>query len=99
MTLRFTCDEREILSNAKRSENIMIIIVCKILLLFVFLSKAPVVKNSQILVGTLCIFLKKRPRPCLKDLQYQIWTSVKRPEKTSSGKKNIKCSNFRLTLY
>ena len=32
---------------------------------------APIVKNSHILTAIYFIFLKKRPRPKLKDFQYQ----------------------------
>ena len=40
-----------------------------------------IIKNSHILAEILFIFLKKGPRPNLKDFQYQIWTLVKRFEK------------------
>ena len=63
-----------------------------------------IVKNSPNLAGIYFIFLKANPRPNLKDFQYQIWTLVKRSEKTLSSKTNfstflkISCSNFRLKL-
>ena len=44
---------------------------------------APIVRNSHILAGIYFIFPKKCSRPNLKDFQYQIWTSLKRLEKSS----------------
>ena len=53
---------------------------------------------------------EERPRPNLKDLQYQIWTPIKRPKKQLSCKANFNTffanlilqylihSNFRLIL-
>ena len=51
------------------------------LLLLMPLLKAPSAKNCHILAGTYFIYLKKRPKSSLKNLQYQIWISVKRAEK------------------
>ena len=52
-----------------------------------------IVKNSHILAGIYFGLLKERPRPNLKVLQYQIWTSVKRLEKYSYHVRQI------LTLF
>ena len=80
--LRFTYGERKNWSNIKKSENIMSNDCLEnFLLLFISLLTAPVVKNNHILAGIYFIFLKTRPRPNLKGLQYQILTSVKRSEK------------------
>ena len=42
---------------------------------------APIVRKRHIFADIFFIFLKKPPIPNLKDFQYQIWTSVERPEK------------------
>ena len=44
---------------------------------------ALIVKNSHILAGIYFVFLTKRPRPNLKGFENQIWTSLKRSEKSS----------------
>ena len=67
------------------------------------LIKALIVKNSHIPAGIYLIFLKKRPRPNLKGIQYQIWALVKRSEKFSSKTNfsafwQVSCSNFRFKL-
>ena len=41
------------------------------------LLKAPIFKNSHFVAKIYFIFLKTRPWSNFKDLQYQIWTSVK----------------------
>ena len=46
-------------------------------------------ENSHFLARIYFILLKKRPRPNLKDFQYQIWASVKRSGKWSSSKRNF----------
>ena len=56
----------------------MTMVVCKFNLNFMLLLTVPNVKDSHILAGFYFIFLKQRPRPNFKVLQYQIWTSVKR---------------------
>ena len=73
-------------------------------MLFMSLLTVPVAKNSHILAGIYFIFVKERPRPNWKVLQYQIWTSVKRSKKKLSSKTNFSTflqlsrSNFRLKL-
>ena len=51
------------------------------LLLFMSLLAASIVEDSDFLAGIYFIFLKKRPGPNLKVIQYQVLTSVKRLEK------------------
>ena len=43
--------------------------------------RAPVVKDSHILAVTYFIFLRKNPRPKLKNFQHQIQTTVNRSKK------------------
>ena len=61
----------------------MIIIVCKIFLLFMRLLRAPIAKNTHLLAGIYFIFLEKCPIPNMEGFQDQIWTSVKRSESNS----------------
>ena len=80
--IRFTCGKRKICSNIKKSQNIINMIVCKIL--FFSLCHYWQLFNcwkQSYLIGIYIIFLKKRPRPNLKSFQYQIWSSVKRSRK------------------
>ena len=56
-----------------------------------------IIKKSHILAGIYLIFLKKPPTPNLKVLQYQIWTSAKRPNKNLSCKVNF--NTFSQIIY
>ena len=38
-------------------------------------------KNNHVLTGIYFMFLKKCPKPNLKDIQYQMWYSMKRSGK------------------
>ena len=72
--LRFTCSERKTWSNIKNSQSIMTMIVMTtivfkiLLLLFMSLLTAPIVKNSHVLVGIYFIFLKRTPQAKLERL-------------------------------
>ena len=50
---------------------------------------ALIVQNSQILAGKYLVSDKKCIRPHLKGFQYQIWTSVKRLDRSSQGRQTL----------
>ena len=90
IALRFTCVERKIWYNIKKSRIIMNMIVSKTLSFFCMsLLIAPIVKNSRhIYTGIYFIFLKNLLKENLKVFQYQILTSMKRLEKQLASKAN-----------
>ena len=103
ITFHFICDERKIRSNIKRSRNIVTMGLCKIILIFMSLLNARIIKNSNVLDGTYFIFIRKRPKANLKYCQQQICISVEDRKRSyrnvrkirkvrSEGKKS--CSSF-----
>ena len=50
---------------------------------------ALIVKNIYILARIDFIFLQTRPRPNLKDFQYQIWASLKRSGSSDQVRQNL----------
>ena len=75
--LHFTFGEN--LLSHQKYQNIMNMIVGISFFVFVFFAFYVFTNsfNCYILARTYFIFLEKHPRPNLKVLQYQIWTSVK----------------------
>ena len=69
-----------------------------LLLPFMYLLTALIVKNNDILPGIYFIFLIKRPRPNLKVFQCHVFTSFKTSEKQSSSKTSFN-NILRLTSF
>ena len=63
---------KENLVKHQKSQNIMVIIVCKNFFRFLFLLTAQIVNNTHIFAGISITFPKRRPRPNLKAFQYEI---------------------------
>ena len=65
----FDCGERKIWSNIKTSQNVVTMIVCKVLLFFLSFLTAAIGKKSDILAGIYFIVEKNYPGPNSKGFQ------------------------------
>ena len=104
ITLRFTWSEKNLLKFQQVSKYFEPNCLQNFLLLFISLLTVLIVKNGHILAKVFFTILKKRPRPNVKGIQYQFWTSLKRSQKSLSIKTNfgaflqITCSKFEFNL-